>query len=137
MTTDKKTILLVDDDEDFLFQTQFQLERAGYKTTKAQTQEEAVALLDKFRPDAAVLDLMMERMDAGFVLSYLIKQKDPTIPVVLVTAVTNETGLEFDAATDEERTWVKADVVLAKPIRIEQLIREIERLLIKETGHNG
>ncbi len=56
------------------------------------------------------------------------KKKYPGMPVVLVTAVTSETGLEFDAATDEERSWVKADALLAKPVRFEQLKREIERL---------
>jgi CheY-like chemotaxis protein len=129
MNDKQETILLVDDDEDFLFQLQFQLEKAGYKIVKAQTQDDAKSILQSMRPDIAVLDLMMERMDAGFVLSYHIKQIDPTIPVILVTGVTSETGLEFDAATGEERDWIKADIVLAKPIRIEQLLREIDRLL--------
>ena len=121
--------MLVDDDEDFLFQMQYLLEKSGFKVLKAGTMADARAILEDNHPDLAVLDLMMERLDAGFVLSYQIKQKDPLIPVILVTAVTSETGLEFDAATDEERTWVKADVVLAKPIRAEQLLREIHRLL--------
>jgi two-component system, OmpR family, response regulator len=125
----KKTVLLVDDDEDFLFQNKFQLEKMGFSVESASTQDEARQILSRIRPDLAVLDLMMDRMDAGFVLSYLIKKKDPTIPVILVTAVTSETGLEFDSATDEEKNWVKADVVLAKPVRFEQLEREIHRLL--------
>ncbi len=37
--------------------------------------------------------------------------------------------MDFDAATDEERSWIKADAMLAKPIRFEQLKREIDRLL--------
>ena len=49
--------------------------------------------------------------------------------LVLVTAVASETGLAFDAATDEERLWVKADAMLAKPIRFEQLRRLMARLL--------
>jgi CheY-like chemotaxis protein len=69
-------------------------------------------------------------------LCYHIKRKDPGIPVVLLTAVTHQTGLEFDAVTDEERSWVKADAMLAKPVRFEQLEREIERLLKgTEIGH--
>ena len=72
---------------------------------------------------------MMERMDDGFVLCYDIKKKNADIPVIMVTGVSRETGMEFDAATDEERSWLKADVILAKPIRFEQLTREIDRLL--------
>jgi CheY-like chemotaxis protein len=72
---------------------------------------------------------MMEHMDGGFALCYHIKKKNGRIPVILISAVTSETGLEFDAATDEERSWVKADVMLTKPVRFEQLKREIDRLL--------
>ena len=54
-------------------------------------------------------------------------------PVLLVTGVTGETGLEFDAATAEERRWVPADAVLPKPIRYEQLKAEIDRLRQEHT----
>ena len=79
-------------------------------------------MLAQTRPDLAIVDLMMEYKDSGFALCYHIKKKDPSIPVILVTAVTSETGLEFDAATEEERSWVKADAMLAKPLRFEQLL---------------
>ena len=49
--------------------------------------------------------------------------------MILVTAVTSETGLVFDPTSPAERAWVGADAVLAKPIRFEQLKREIDRLL--------
>ena len=39
---------------------------------------------------------MMENVDAGFTLCYHIQKKDPTIPVILVTSVNSETGLDFD-----------------------------------------
>ena len=61
-------------------------------------------------------------------LSYHIKKKYPGLPVILVTGVAAETGLEFDSTTGEERSWIKADRVLAKPIRFEQLAAEIHRL---------
>ncbi len=129
MEQSRKCILLVDDDIDYIFQTKLVLEKAGFRVVSAQSLDEARQALAETRPDVAVLDLMMEVMDAGFVLSYEIKRKDPTIPVILATAVTHETGLEFDAATSEERDWVRADVVLTKPVRPEQLLREVHRLL--------
>jgi hypothetical protein len=49
--------------------------------------------------------------------------------VLLVTGVTSETGFEFDAQTSEERSWIKADGLLPKPIRYEQLIGEVKKLL--------
>ena len=81
------------------------------------------------RPDVAVVDVMMEYPDAGFVLCHHIRKKDPSIPVILVTSVNRETGMDFDMATEEDRVWIKADALLAKPIRFEQLLGEIDRLL--------
>jgi len=125
--TASKTVLVVDDDLDFLAQTSAQLEALGYRVVTAESLAQAEEALAAGRPDAAVIDLMMEETDAGFTLAYRIKKLDPAIPVVMVTAVTSETGLGFDAATDEERAWIKADAILDKPVRIEQLVSEIER----------
>jgi CheY-like chemotaxis protein len=122
-------ILLVDDDEDFLFQHKVQLEHAGYRVTTATTRAEAEALAAEAKPDVAVLDLMMEQHDDGFVLSHHLKRLRPGLPVILVTAVTAETGISFSPTSGAERAWVGADTLLAKPIRFEQLKREVERLL--------
>jgi two-component system OmpR family response regulator len=122
-------ILVVDDDPDFVEQMQGQLRAAGFRVTAAGGRKEAEAFLARESPDLAIVDLMMETPDCGFALCHAMKKRTPPLPVILVTAVTSETGLEFDATTDEERSWVKADVFLAKPVRIEQLVREIHRLL--------
>ncbi len=125
----KKTVLVVDDDVDLLTQVKLQLEAAGFAVVTAESAREADKILADLRPDLAIVDLMMENMDAGFTLSYHIKKKDASIPVIMVTAVTRETGLEFDISSQDERAWVKADAILDKPIRFEQLKREIERLV--------
>lgn len=124
-----KTILVVDDDVDFLTQTRIQLEAAGFNVVTAESQAEGEKKLDAACPDLAIVDLMMEHMDGGFALAYHVKKKDAAIPVILVTAVASETGHSFDASTEEERSWIKADVMLNKPVRAEQLEREIRRLL--------
>jgi len=123
-----KTILVVDDDQDFREQLKLPLTAAGFNVVEAPGQAEAEQILQTLRPDLAILDLMMENMDAGFVLGYHIKKKDPTIPVIMITAVTSETGLEFESGRTGP-SWIKADAILAKPIRFEQLRREIARLL--------
>jgi DNA-binding response OmpR family regulator len=125
----KPKVLLVDDDEDFLFQHRIQLENAGFEVATAGTRGEAEEKALAFTPDLAILDLMMEHHDDGFVLSHHLKRRFPGLPVILVTAVTSETGLVFDPSSAEERAWIGADALLAKPIRFEQLQREIDRLL--------
>lgn len=129
-----KTALIVDDDPDFLEQLGIQLSSMGFEVVKKSTQEEAQEYIENTRPDVAFLDLMMENMDAGFVLSYEVKKRYPQTPVILVTAVSSETGMEFDATTQDERAWIKADVILSKPVRLEQLQKELNKLLVGETN---
>ncbi len=124
-----KKILFVDDDIDFITANRVLLEQAGYAVTVANSEKEATAIIEKEMPDLAIVDLMLEHADGGFSLSYHIKKKNPNVPVVLVTSVTHEFGFDFDADTDEERRWVKADIVVDKPIRFEQLLNDIKRLL--------
>lgn len=123
------TILVVDDDVDFLTQMTLQLEANGYQVVTAETAAAARERLAEERPALIVVDLMLEDPDAGFALCYQIKQEDPELPIIMVTAVSSATGISFDAETDEERAWIKADSLLAKPVRFEQLEREMERLL--------
>jgi CheY-like chemotaxis protein len=124
-----KTILIADDDVDFLEQTRFLLEQAGFRVVAAESQAQAEELLAKELPDLAILDLMMEHNDSGFVLAHRIKSKDSAVPVILTTAVTSQTGFDFDAGKGLGSSWVKADVIIDKPVRFEQIMREIERLL--------
>jgi len=126
----RRTVLLVDDDEDFLAQIGARLRADGFGVVEAVGQAAAEALLARGDPfDLAVVDLMMEAVDSGFIVCHHIKRLRPRVPVLLVTGVAAETGMEFDARTPEERAWVKADAMLPKPIRYDQLKVEIERLL--------
>ncbi|MBN2281933.1 MAG: response regulator [Candidatus Marinimicrobia bacterium] len=133
MSENKKNInvLIVDDDIDFLNQTKIRLEAAGYHVQSAESQKAAEELLKTFTPDIALLDLMMENMDGGFALAYHIKKKNSKIPVIIASGVTSETGIEFDAKTEEEKSWIKADAFLTKPIRFEQLEKQMTILLKK------
>ncbi len=124
-----KRILLVDDDVDFLTSTTMQLQAAGYEVVQADGVTNARQKLGSEPVDAAIIDLMMEEADGGFSLCFEMKQHDPTLPVIMVSAVTSETGIDFGAGTDEERAWIKADAFLAKPVRFEQLQGELDRLL--------
>ena len=70
----KQTILVVDDDIDFLTQMQINLQGAGFEVITAEGQNQAEEVLAKNLPDLAIVDLMMENMDGGFALSYYIKK---------------------------------------------------------------
>lgn len=125
----RKLILIVDDDIDFISQIKLYCEKFGYDTMTATSENEALELIKTRKPNLAMLDLMMEKDDSGFILSYKIKQKFPDVPVIIATAVTSETGLIFGVESHEEQQWIKADLIMEKGVRPDQLQREIKRLL--------
>jgi two-component system, OmpR family, response regulator len=129
MDKEIKTILLVDDDEDYLFQTKLNIEQFGFRVITAESQHEAENLLETLKPDLAILDLMMENEDSGFILAFKLKRKYPDVPVIIATAVTAETGMSFGVDTEEDRKWIRADLYIEKGIRADQLNREIVKLL--------
>ena len=123
------TILIADDDPDYLFQTVFNLGKAGYKTLAVESQAEAESVISRYKPDLAILDLMMENDDSGFILCYKIKKKYPDVPVILATSVSHETGLKFSIDSEQEKLWIRADLYLEKGIRADQLDQEVMKLL--------
>jgi CheY-like chemotaxis protein len=123
------TILIADDDPDYLFQTVHYLGKAGYRTMAVESQAEAESVILKFKPSLAIFDLMMESDDSGFILCYKLKKKYPDVPVILATGVSHETGLRFSLDSEQEKTWIRADTYLEKGIRPEQLDQEIMKLL--------
>jgi CheY-like chemotaxis protein len=125
----QKKALVVDDDPDFLFQQGRALERLGFAVTEASGRVDAMDKLRDLQPDLAVVDLMMEEKDGGFVLAHHIGKVSPRTRIILVTAVTGETGLSFDLAEQGRRPWIKAGAILAKPVRFEQLEREVARVM--------
>ena len=127
--TEKKKILIVDDDIDYLYQTKMKVEQFGFDTITAESQKEAEKILETTKPDLAIFDLMMESDDSGFILCYKIKRKYPDVPVILATAVSHETGMSFSIDSDQDKSWIRADRYLEKGIRPEQLDQEVMKLL--------
>lgn len=128
MSKDRIKVLVAEDDPDMLEQIRIYLESLNYEVLSAATQKEAEAFIGKQKFRAAVLDLMMENPDSGFILSHKIKQLDKNIPVILVTSVTKETGYFFDKAQDP-KSWIKADAIIHKELRFEQLNSVLAKLL--------
>lgn len=126
---EKKTILIVDDDPDYLFQIKTAIQDMGFAVITADTQKEAETIIEKKKPDLAIFDLMMENQDTGFILCYQMKNRYPDVPIIIASAVTAETGIIFDVNSQEEQDWIKADLFLDKGIRMDQLHKEINKLL--------
>jgi CheY-like chemotaxis protein len=132
MTNKKYTMFIADDDQDYLYQLKFFFENNGFNVITASLQSEAEELIPDLDIDIAVLDLMMEQDDSGFILARLCKKHHPHIPVIIATAVATETGISFSNEENETSEWIKADLYLEKGIRLEQLLKEVMHLIDKQ-----
>ncbi len=124
-----KKILIVDDDVDVREVITETLSSNGYSVEVAETGEEGWEKFEKFQPDLAILDLVMETFDAGFILAYKIKKSRPEVPVILATSVNQESEIQFDLNEAKERQWIKADMFIDKPINPGILLERVNHIL--------
>ena len=139
MSANRK-ILIVDDDIDIIEQLTAILSTDGYEVIQANSKAEAESILSSVKPDLAIMDLMMEEMDAGFVLAHTLQKLHPGTPAIMLTGVTSATNISFDVHSPEARSWLKTNIVLDKPVRPEQLKAEVKRFLhqdVTEQTVNG
>ncbi len=131
LTEKIKKVLLVDDDVDLLEQNKLIMESKGFEVVTAESAKEGFETFKTEKPDACVVDLIMEHHDSGFVLCHRIKgtEEGKTTPVFILTSATYETGFKFNANTDEEKNWIKADGILNKPVVVEELLSKLENYL--------
>lgn len=113
-------LLVVDDDRLVLATVCRGLQAAGYQVESAQSVDEAVALLDSWRPDLALLDIRMGER-GGFELARELQARDG-IPFMFLSAY-------GDDATVDEATELGAVGFLVKPIDIPQIMPAVEAAL--------
>ncbi len=122
----EKTVLVVEDNDDFRHFLVRELGRVYSKVIVAKDGIEGALLAESENPDIVVSDVMMPRMN-GTDLCHRIKENLDTshIPVVLLTAW----------STDESQTEgykAGADAYIAKPFDMEVLLARIGNLLEKQ-----
>jgi DNA-binding NtrC family response regulator len=90
----RKRILFVDDDAEMRSLVQEYFEEEGYLLSVADNGKTGISLLEESQFDAVITDLRMKEMD-GLTFLKEIRQQDPVIPVILITAFgTIETAVE-------------------------------------------
>jgi DNA-binding response OmpR family regulator len=97
-------VLVADDDPDLLAMVTFRLERSGYEVVQARNGEEALRLAFECKPQLAVLDVMMPKLD-GYEVTRQLRRDQATsrMPVILLTARAQEADVArgFEAGADD------------------------------------
>ncbi|WP_018722819.1 GGDEF domain-containing response regulator [Salinispora fenicalii] len=116
-------ILVVDDDEDIARFVEFNLRLHGYEVIHAGDGQEALEVIAQHRPDLAVVDLMMPRMD-GLELTRRLRADPMTaaLPVIMLTAK----GMTVDKV---HGLSAGADDYLVKPFDTAELVARVSSTL--------
>ena len=121
--SDKKKILVVEDEPDFSKAIRILLEANGFDVVSAFSGKEGLAMAKNVSPDLIILDVMLPEID-GYKICRLLKfdERYKKIPVVMLTARAQEEDKILGKQTG-------ADAYLVKSEKPEVLIALIQTML--------
>ena len=119
----KKTVLLVEDNEDNLVVYRTILEHVGYEVIEARDGEEGVNRARADLPDIILMDISIPKID-GWEATERLKRDGQTseIPIIALTAH----ALEEDRA---KAMRAGCDGYLAKPVEPRRVVQEVEKFI--------
>lgn len=123
MENNRKRILLVDDEPDFLNLTKMRLEHSGYEVLPASGGKECLEILEREGSDLVLLDILMPDMDGLEVSRHIKRMKHmAATPIIFFTAQNSIT---------EKIQGLKEGVsdYITKPVDNEELLARIESTL--------
>ena len=126
--TDKKRILVIEDEEHIAEGIKLNLTLQGYDVEIAGDGVSGINLWKKRQPDLIVLDIMLPGIDGLSVLQN-IRLEDERLPVLILSA----------KATDRDRIngfSLGVDDYLAKPFNLEEFLLRVDRLLTRAAWEN-
>lgn len=92
-----KTILVIDDDPDIRAALRMVLEGEDFSVGEASTGEEGLKIAERIKPDAIIVDLMMETVDAGSNVAQKLKEDGYSGPIYLLSAAGDTVRYNIDA----------------------------------------
>lgn len=121
--SEKKNIMLVDDEPFIIRSLSFVLKKTGYNITTAKNGEEAIMKVRESKPDMMFLDVMMPKKD-GFEVCRELKN-DPDLKEIYIIMLTAK-GQEKDK---EKGLELGADEFMTKPFRPTIVIEKVRQIL--------
>jgi CheY-like chemotaxis protein len=124
---DKPIALIVEDDRDIVALFRHVLDVAGYRTEIVLDGKEAMDRLEASQPNIVLLDLQLPHMSGIEILTRMrADDRMRNIPVVVITAY----------APYAASLPVEPDLLLLKPVDINQLSNLVQRLQVTQGGMN-
>jgi len=126
--TERRSILVVEDEADIRNLVRYNLEQEGYVVAEAADGEQGLAAARKHRPHLVVLDLMLPGMN-GLEVCRVLRSEEKTakLPVVMLTA----RATEVDKVLGLE---IGADDYVTKPFSPRELLARVKAVLRRAYG---
>lgn len=123
----KRTVLLIEDNEQNRYLATFLLEQNGYQVESASDGLKGIEMAQIRKPDIILLDIQLPTMDGYAVAGALRKIDDlKAIPIIAVTS--------YAMVGDREKSLAAGCTgYLEKPINPETFVGEIERIAQQES----
>ena len=119
----KKTILIIDDEQDLLTMLETRLKSYGFNVLTALDGEEGFRKAKEEKPDLILLDILMPIVD-GVTTAANIRKDENTkkIPIVFLTALVDDEEIK-------QKHKIGGEVFLAKPFETEEIMSVIQKML--------
>ncbi len=122
-------ILLVEDEETLAIGLEYNLSEEGYRVDVAQDGKVALNFIENRQYDLIILDIMLPFVD-GFEIARIIREKDPKLPVLILTA---RTSIKDKVKALE----TGADDYLTKPFHLDELLLRVKGMLKRKSWYNS
>jgi two-component system, OmpR family, alkaline phosphatase synthesis response regulator PhoP len=115
-------VLIVDDEPNIVLSLEFLMKQRGYETRIARDGDEALAEVERFRPDLVLLDVMLPRRDGFEVCQRLRAEGWSELKIVMLTAKGRDVEIEKGLA-------LGADAYVTKPFSTAELVARVTDIL--------
>jgi len=122
-------VLLIDDDSDFRAAVKSLLESHGYQVLEACSGHDGLSMVLEHRPDAILLDIMMETTVEGYGVTHSLRYRDEyeayrSIPIFMVSSIVESPDERFPMSAEVE--MIRPDRYLTKPLNIPEFLRLLD-----------
>lgn len=120
--SNKKKIIIADDNATLLLLLKFRLEKEGYEIMTVENGKDAIELIEKYNPDIILTDIMMPFISGLELISHVRNKLKRDTPIIV-----------FSAAGQEENVLkafnLGASDFMSKPFSPNELVVRVQRLL--------
>lgn len=131
--SDRKRILLVEDEQSLRQVIEFQLREAGYEPVAAEDGLRGYEMFSEHQPDLVITDLAMPGMN-GIELARRVKAISPDTPVIVITAFGEvETAVAAMKSGAEDYltkplNWDELEIIIERALKMKDLAQENRKL---------